>query len=89
MMWGDSCPELFDMPQKQEHYESISVEYGGITHTGRLVISGTRKLTFTDEYQARKSGDSRAWGTGPDELHNLRTMAKVHLLRILDDLEGA
>jgi hypothetical protein len=75
------------MTQKQERRESISVEYGGITHAGTLVISGTRKLTFSVEYRGHKSGDGRAWGTSAEELHNLRTMARVHLLRIIGDLE--
>lgn len=82
-----SAFELYDMTQKEEHYESISVEYEGVTHTGRLVISGTRKLTFTVEYRGRKSADGRAYGTSADELHNLRTMAEVHLVRILGDFE--
>lgn len=77
------------MTQKQEQNESISVDYGGVTHTGRLVIFGTRKLTFTVEYMGRKSADGRAYGTSAEELHNLRTMATVHLLRILGDLDRA
>ena len=77
------------MTQKQEQYESISVEYGGVTHTGHLVISGTRKLTFIVEYKGHKSSDGRPYGTSTEELHNLRTMATVHLLRILGDLERA
>lgn len=75
------------MTQKQQRTESISVEFGGVTHTGRLVILGTRKLTFTVEYRGRTSGDGRAWGTSAEELHNLQTMARVHLLRIAGDLE--
>ena len=75
------------MTQKQERRESISVESGGVAHTGTLVISGTRKLTFAVEYRSHKSGDGRAWGTSPEELHNLRTMARVHLLRIVGDIE--
>jgi len=75
------------MNQKRERRELISVEQGGVTHTGTLIISGTRKLTFSVEYRGHKSGDGRAWGTSAEELHNLRTMGRVHLLRIIGDLE--
>jgi hypothetical protein len=73
--------------KKQERRESVSVEMGGVTHTGTLVISGTRKLSFHVEYHGQKSGDGRAWGTSAEELHNLRTMARVHLIRLVGDLE--
>lgn len=75
------------MSKKQERRETISEEYDGVMHTGTLVISGTRKLTFSVEYRGHKSGDGRAWGTSAEELHNLRTMARIHLLRIIGDLE--
>jgi hypothetical protein len=74
--------------KKQARRESISVEYSGVTHTGTLVISGTRKLSFYVEYRGQKSGDGRAWGTSAEELHNLRTMARVHLVRLIGDREG-
>ena len=75
------------MMQKQQRRETISVEYGGVTRKGTLIISGTRKLTFSVDYRGQTSGDGRAWGTSAEELHNLRTMARVHLLRIVADLE--
>lgn len=73
--------------RKEERRESISTELGGRIHTGQLTISGTRKLRFTVEYLGKTSSDGRTYGTSSDELHNLRVMAEVHLLRLLSEAE--
>jgi hypothetical protein len=68
---------------KREIREQISIEVDGQTHTGTLIIEGTRKLRFTVEYRGQKKTDSRSWGTDPEEQRNIRTMAKVHLTTLV------
>lgn len=73
--------------KKQERREPISIEFKGRTHTGTLIISGTRKLYFTVEYRGSKLSDGRAWGTDLEEQHNMRVIAQTILLRLVADAE--
>jgi hypothetical protein len=72
---------------KLERSEIISTEYKGKNYQGECVIAGQQKLSFTVKYQGRSSSDGRTYGTSAEELHNLRVMARLHLNKILDDLE--
>lgn len=73
--------------KKQERRESISTEFNGRDHTGTLIISGTRKLTFVVEYHGRKLSDGRSWGTDSEEQHNMRVIAETILLQLVFDSE--
>jgi hypothetical protein len=73
---------------KRETREPISIEVDGETHTGTLIIQGTRKLTFTVEYRGLEKTDSRSWGTDPEERNNIRAMARVHLVSLVYEAKG-
>ena len=74
---------------KREVREQLNIEVDGQTHTGTLIIEGTRKLRFTVEYRGRKKTDSRSWGTDPEEQRNIRTMAQAHLVSLVYDAKRA
>lgn len=74
---------------KREVREQISTEVDGQTHTGTLIITGTRKLNFTVEYRGRTKTDSRSWGTDAEERRNIRTMAEVHLISLVYEAKGS
>lgn len=61
----------------------MTIDIDGQTHTGTLIITGTRKLTFTVEYSGRTHTDSRSWGTDAEEMYNLRVMAQAHLVQLV------
>lgn len=76
------------MSGKRQERESISVELGGKTYSGEMVVEGTRKLTFWVEYQGHRSpNDSRSWKPGSEERRNMRQLAHIHLLRLVEDVE--
>lgn len=74
---------------KREVREQVSIEIEGQTHTGTLIIHGTRKLTFTVEYRGLKKTDSRSWGTSSEEQRAIRTMAQAHLVGLVYEAKGA
>jgi len=76
------------MKQKHERRELLTITLDGRNYTGNLIISGTRKLFLTVEYQGHKKTDSRTWGTNDEELHNLRVMADVNFLQLLRELKN-
>jgi hypothetical protein len=69
----------------QERRELLSIEYSGQTHTGTLIISGTRKLYITVEYRGQRVSDGRVWGTHTEEQHNMRVIAQTLLVRLVGD----
>ncbi len=76
------------MAQKtKERREIISIEFKGHTYSGTLVISGTRKIYFTVEYDGKAESDGRAWGTSSDEQHNMRVTAQSIFLRLIDEAD--
>ncbi len=76
------------MSGKRQQRESISTELNGKTYTGEMVVEGTRKLSFWVEYQGHRSpNDSRSWRPGTEERHNMRQLAYIHLMRLVQDVE--
>ena len=75
------------MKQKHERRELLTTEIGGRNYTANLIISGTRKLSFTVEYQGHKISDGRSWGTDAEELHNLRVIAENKFMQLLNELK--
>lgn len=71
--------------KKQERREPISAEIGGQVHRGTLIFRGSRKLSVTVEYEGQSATDSRSWE--PGELHDARTIAKLLLIRLIDEAE--
>ena len=67
----------------QERREAVTIDIDGQTHSGTLIITGTRKLSFTVEYRGRTHTDSRSWVTDAEELRNLRVMAQAHLVKLV------
>lgn len=77
------------MAGKREVREPVSIEIDGQTHTGTLIIEGTRKLRFTVEYRGHIKTDSRSWGTDAEEQRNLRTMAEAVLVGLVYEAKGS
>ena len=75
------------MKQKHERRELLTTEFDGRNCTANLIISGTRKLFFTVEYQGHKISDGRTLGTNDEELRNLRNMADVKFCTLLNELK--
>ncbi len=70
---------------KASTWKSISIEANGRTYSADVEIRGTRSLECVVHYNGRAEADSRKWGTGAEEQHNMLVMAKAKLIQMVGD----